>query len=305
MHGSPLKGVAVALALLASTPALAQSAPVAVAAPVGPDVVYLKGGGFVRGTLVDVIPGQGAHIQVATGEITTVPWKSIDRVVPTAVPSPEISGGEAPPQAHAGPARAPAKVRLHVDGPADVEIAGRPTEGNAGWTTVCTGACDQPVPLDWQYEVRGDGIKTSSMFFLNGVDGGSAALKVDPASKGTFVLGVVGIGAGALGTVVGGYLVLFGVIWGRTSSVGSNGAAVSNQSTGDALVTGGAVTGGVGLAVVVGGLLMTVANISTGVKQTGSRDARAAPTFLPRFESALAVPPVPGALGAPLVTVRF
>src|SRR5271170_296199 len=49
-------------------------------APVGQDVIYMKNGGILRGTIIDAIPDAQARIQLATGEIATVPWPAIDRI---------------------------------------------------------------------------------------------------------------------------------------------------------------------------------------------------------------------------------
>lgn len=42
---------------------------------VGQDVIYMKNGGILRGTIIDAIPNSQARIQLATGEIATVPWR--------------------------------------------------------------------------------------------------------------------------------------------------------------------------------------------------------------------------------------
>ncbi len=47
---------------------------------VGRDVIYLKNGGLLRGTLIDVIPNSHARMQLETGEIATVQWSEINRI---------------------------------------------------------------------------------------------------------------------------------------------------------------------------------------------------------------------------------
>ena len=61
-------------------PTPAPGASVQRAPSVGQDVIYMKNGGILRGTIIDAIPDAQARIQLATGEIATVPWQAIDRI---------------------------------------------------------------------------------------------------------------------------------------------------------------------------------------------------------------------------------
>ena len=62
---------------------LVLTAPAAAQAP--PDVVELRNGGMVRGTLVENIPGDHVTIQIATGELRTFPSAEVLRVGPAPV----------------------------------------------------------------------------------------------------------------------------------------------------------------------------------------------------------------------------
>ncbi|MBN8617201.1 MAG: hypothetical protein J0L92_41865 [Deltaproteobacteria bacterium] len=55
------------------------------AAQAPPDVVELRNGGMVRGTLVENIPGDHVTIQIATGELRTFPSSEVLRVGPAPV----------------------------------------------------------------------------------------------------------------------------------------------------------------------------------------------------------------------------
>lgn len=59
-------------------------APVAAAQSVPPDVVELAGGGMMRGTIVESIPGDHVTIQLVTGEVRTIPAAEITYAGPTA-----------------------------------------------------------------------------------------------------------------------------------------------------------------------------------------------------------------------------
>src|SRR5258708_5814996 len=61
-------------------------------AAVGGDVIYMKNGGMLRGTIVDAIPNSQARIQLATGEIATVPWSEIARIEHGATPPAPATG---------------------------------------------------------------------------------------------------------------------------------------------------------------------------------------------------------------------
>src|SRR6266568_2609934 len=86
-------------------PAIAESS-----AAVGADeVIHLKNGGQLRGTIIDVIPGVHARIRLTTGEVATIPWNEIASVDSARTPSP-------PPQS-VGPQK-----RVHIEAPRQVSL---------------------------------------------------------------------------------------------------------------------------------------------------------------------------------------
>ncbi len=186
-------------------------------------------------------------------------------------------------------------VWLHLESPEGARLFGRPN-GDAAWTVVCYLSCDKPVPLGWEYEVRGARMKTSVPFELKARAGQSLVAKVHPGSTELFVFGIVATVAGAGAVVVG----PFAWMW---FSLGCLGRGNDCQRPVD--VTFG-VAEGVGAALIAVGLLATVTNMSTTVSQD-ERFSAPPPSREPVGATVerREVVPFPVAVGAPLVTLRF
>jgi hypothetical protein len=289
---------ALAATVFAAAPAHAQQATVT---PPGNDVVYLKSGGLVRGTLIEAIPGQTARVQLVTGEVSTIPWSEVDHIVtgPTPTPTPTPAPTPTPTPT---PSRDSPMVRLHIESPRNLELVGRPEGGD--WVPVCGASCDRPVHLDWEYEVRGEGIKASGPFVLGGAKGDAVSISVDPASKGTFIVGIVSIAVGGNVTLGGLVIMLAGSAFGSTTSANPDGTTTSNRDAGNAMVAVGAVATGVGALAVIGGILAVVGNVSTTVKQDGQSAAQN-PAVLPTFAAARETPRLPPTFGLPLLSGTF
>jgi hypothetical protein len=90
----------------------------------GSDVVFLKHGGEIRGTITEIRAGDHATVTLATGQIATIQWAEIDRVerngqlmqLPSATPAPTPvplattappATSAAKPPAYVGPASMP------------------------------------------------------------------------------------------------------------------------------------------------------------------------------------------------------
>ena len=248
----------------ASTPPTAQ-APQA-GAPMGSDVVYLKNGGLLRGTIIDVIPSSHARIQLsATGEIVTVQWSEINRIE-------HATRGSAAPAAPAAPAvkRVPA-VLVHIESPRKVTLERRPSD-EYEWEEVCTSPCDKLVPASDEYHVVGSGMKASPPFQLEAQPGQRVVLTIDPASKGWFAVGIVG---GIVGAIAGLYGLLLVAAGSLTSDISTTtpgtttgtGATNYTKQTGDDIKAVGWTVAGVGTALLVGGIILTVANWKTKTDQ--------------------------------------
>jgi hypothetical protein len=298
---TPVATLVAVVALTAASPAVAQESPAqgqpAAATNTGTDTIDLKSGGLLRGTIIEAIPNSHARIQLATGEVAKVPWSDIARIEraprpasnPPAPPPPAAAAPAAPgPIVATMPGKAPQgspPVWVHIDGSEadrlEVKAAGDQDE----WSPVCTTPCDRPVPAGYSYRIAGDSIRTSSPFTIDPQQGGRQTLVVSEASRGAFVLGIVGMGVGAGGIVVGLSVAFVGAVGAGLSEHGTS-AYQSDRN----IETAGWVVTGIGAAAVAGGLVLLLTNVRTGVSQgpTTSQGASAAP---PRVSTSL--PPAP------------
>lgn len=112
--------IACALDAVLSAPSVAFAEDAAGAAPAGTvappapgkDIIYLNGGGALRGTIVEMTPGVSARVVLETGEEVTIPRSETMRIEHLGAPVPEepLAFG-APEGASAGlPARPPEPV---------------------------------------------------------------------------------------------------------------------------------------------------------------------------------------------------
>jgi hypothetical protein len=184
----------------------------------GEDVIYTKSGGMLRGTIIDAIPEAQARIQLVTGEIATVPWPQILRIERAGAPP-----ANSPPSTK--PPAPPSEVWVHLEGSEGVVLQQDKTNDD-DWQTVCAAPCDKLLPTTFYYRVTGGGIKSSADFALHAPPGARDRLSVDGASKGAFVLGVVGL----VGGLIVGYLGLLVVDVGTSESLlGDGGSSATTE----------------------------------------------------------------------------
>ncbi|MGO9834135.1 MAG: hypothetical protein ACLP1X_07975 [Polyangiaceae bacterium] len=281
-----------ALPAPASAPA---PAPATVASPATPrsagdDVISLKNGGLIRGTIIEVLPDVQARVELVTGEIATIPWQQIDHIEHGAA-------RQAPPSAN--PAPPPSEVWVHFEAPPGVLIQ-KDTTNDDNWVTVCAAPCDRPLPTGFYYRVTGGGIKTSADFAIHASPGTRETVVVDGASKSSFVIGVVGMIVGGIAAYVGLLVVSFSDVsagFDDTNSSGSN-------TAGAALVLGGTIAA-------VAGLVLTLSNAKTKVNQDATASQAGlvlpgsltgAPTWNIGVNERKDSPP---ALGIPIFSGRF
>ena len=281
---------------------------------VGQDVIYMKNGGILRGTIIDAIPNSQARIQLATGEIATVPWQEIARIehgdargpLP-GPPLPAPGGGLTPPPPVPGPGEprpAPPSsvtVWVHLDGPDDARLQ----QYTNDWQTVCAAPCDVQLPIAPDYRIEGGGLKDSGVFKLNGNQGDHVTVSVNGASKAWFVIGIVITPIGGLFTLVGSVIGLAGSV----AAAASRGSGVSDANS---VAVAGWTTFAFGAAALVGGILLIVNNSKTTTTQdlaappqTGllQTDAwKRVPTWREAPPEQRALPPV---VGVPLWSGRF
>jgi hypothetical protein len=239
------------------------------AAPAGGDVIYMKNGGILRGTIVDAIPGAQARIQLATGEIATVPWPDINRIEhaetprPSAPPPPgtgNAAGPTAAPSTRATSAAADAMVWVRLDGSDDARLE-QDTTGSGDWRIVCQAPCDRQLSNAKDYRITGGGMKNSAVFNLRGQQGDHETVTVSSASKAWFVVGIVLVPVGGLVTLVGLMVGLVG------SLVSTAATSPSDRVSGDNMAHAGWITAGIGVAALVGGIVLIVSNARTSAAQ--------------------------------------
>jgi hypothetical protein len=224
----------------------------------GPDAVYLKDGGMIRGTIIEVIPGNHASVQLADGRIATIRWDMVDHIDRGTAAKPPVT---TPPPAALPPAATPppaaSMVMVHIDADADVileqQVAGGRWAGGE-WRDVCQAPCDMSLPTNTMYRVGGPGVKSSRPFSIE-ASGGKAVLDVHGASSGAFAGGIVLVSLGPLAILVGSLVALVGAA--ENASDCSFVSSSCSSSRGDGLVAGGLVTLGIGVAAtVIGGVLI-------------------------------------------------
>lgn len=269
---------------------------------VGQDVIYMKNGGILRGTIIDAIPNSQARIQLATGEIATVPWQEIARIehaetTRPAPPLPPPGSQPLPPQPAASPS---AMVWVHLDGPEDARLE----QYKGDWVTACSAPCDVQLPVSSDYRIEGGGIRPSTVFQLTGNQGDHVTVTVNAGSTGWFVAGIVLTPIGGLVALVGGLVGLAGSI-----AASSPTADLSNARS---VAASGWTAFAIGAAALIGGVLLIVNNAKTTATQSLSAppqtgllhtDAwKRVPTWREASPEEKALPPV---VGVPLWTGRF
>lgn len=258
-HPFIVSALAAALALAVDTSALAEPT-------LGEDLVELQDGGSMRCTVVEVAPGTSVKV-VAFGETDakTLPWsavKSVERGKFTADPAPKPPAPEA---AQAPVAGDPGVVRVHVDGPAGVQIFqhGAPQLVSIGPRRqlldtahlVCEAPCDALVNVGTgQFTATG---AFPSIDFSVGAASDDVDVQVSPGStaarSGGIALMAIGPGimvAGALTLGVGATLPR----WCDAPGSFAGGSCVHTDP--QAVLVGGGVTLALGAALFVTGTVL-------------------------------------------------
>lgn len=231
-----------------------------VAATGGNDVIVLKGGGMLRGRLIEVIPNDHATISLPTGQNAIVEWSRIDRIEQQqqAAPSVLVQGKTA---AAPGPS---GMVWIHIDSDHELVLEGRPADG--GWSIVCTAPCDTGVPLEYEYRISGSGIRTSHSFRIEGAAGQHVILSVKAGSKAGFVGGIVLASISPVVIVVGLLVALVGAIE-QTDYTTLDCAGCSTNSSGKSTETTGWIITLVGVGGLVIGIVLVATNARTSQTQ--------------------------------------
>jgi hypothetical protein len=189
-------------------------------------------------------------------------------------------------------------VYVHLEGSDAAELQQDVGDEREHWVTVCHSPCDQTVsPGD--YRIGGAGIRRSHVFWVDSRNGDRQTFVVNEASKGDFVLGIVGMSIGFPAMIVGLLVVSVGA---AENTLGEDGGGTE---------TAGGIIAGAGAFVGIGGIVMTASNAHSGVSRIGSESAAAQPgspwAHVPSFRDNrdVATRAFPAAVGVPLFGGQF
>jgi len=228
----------------------------------GGDVVILKGGGMLRGRLVEVIPNDHATIALSTGQNAIIEWSRIERIE-------QAPAGYAPGQAPAAPPLPPppaGRVWVHIESDRELLVEGLGHE--SGWQHMCSSPCDMELPLDLEYRLLGDGVRPSQPFRLQALAGQHEVIDVTAASKGGYVGGVTLVGIGSVLIGLGLIVLAFGALQNSVGGTCPDGISTGCGSPGNGTEAVGGIMALVGAAGLVGGIVLTVNNSRTSAKQS-------------------------------------
>lgn len=211
--------------------------------------------------------------------------------------------------------RPPARlITVHIVGDEDLELQVFDREADE-WRTVCRTPCDRELPTGETYRIDAPGVRISSAFQLDDVQGDRVVLHVDTASSAAHGIGVAAIVVGATPvalaatTAVGGAAALgvlvilvcpfveaFGGDFGDCAgSLFGAGAREYGKAITHPVVLG--VLGG-GVALGLTGILLTSSNGSTDVVMQRPKEAFLLPERPGMF-------PLPRATSYPMFTATF
>jgi hypothetical protein len=210
------------------------------------DVVTLKDGTVLRGTVGEMVPNQSVTITV-DGQARKVEWKDIDHV-DIDIDRAKTPSTPAPPQAVA------ARTMVHIEGVDDGAFVQMLDRHTAAWNEICRSSCDQELPSDGLYRIRGSGIRASPPFRI---EGPRAELHVKTGSSAGFVGGLTLVILGGLSIVNGLSLFLVAAIYESDNLINSG-------TQRDFNIVGGVLTG-VGVGLLVGGAFLFGGNLKTTV----------------------------------------
>ena len=244
-------------ALVPTTPSAAPQATAQVGATVsgtggtgGNDVVVLKSGGMVRGTLIEILPNDHATVTLATGQNAIIQWDHIHHI--------ERGGAAAatPAPAATRPTHEPT-ARVHVESDHPVTIERRVSVRT--WAFACEAPCDVELPLSDEYRIVGAGVRTSSNFHLAAQSGERVVLDVNTGSKAGFIGGVILVPVGGLTILIGLLVVAAGAVQ-NTVSYDYTTGSYNSVHDGSDLTRSGWITVAIGAAATLGGILMITGN---------------------------------------------
>jgi hypothetical protein len=272
------------------------------AVPVGTDSVYLKGGGLIRGSLIEAFPNDHATVELADGQTAVIPWERIERIDRGGVTAAPVAPIAPPPSAApslAAPSPA-GSATVHVESEVPVVVERR--QGRE-WVFACSSPCNAELPLAGLYRIRGTDVRNTSAFHLNARPGETVVLDVNGASRGNFTGGIVLTAVGG-GAILIGALVLYVEAVMDWASTAAGGSGPSNDSSVNTV--GGVMVAGGAAALVVGVILLS-RNMHSKVDQSPDAQRQRQDAWVrgPTWHDDKAANQMPRALGMPLFQLHF
>jgi hypothetical protein len=235
------------------------------------DTVFLKDGGLMRGTLIEMLPNDHVTIELPTGQTTVVEWGRIDHIERGSLAPPPVAARREPgfpraPRHGRVPTGVEPTVTVHVEGDSGIVLQAV-SPGSGRWAAVCAGPCDAAVPLDREYRISGEGIRPSRAFRIHAEPGQRVVLNVSTASRSAYSAGLALTSVGSATIVVGLVVLVFGAFAGPCQATDEFGDCL--QTTGDSGVeTAGGVIALVGAGILVAGIVIWASNLRTTESQT-------------------------------------
>jgi hypothetical protein len=208
----------------AAAPTIAPSTAPTPQAALGPDEVLLRNGGFVRGTIVEVVPDTRVVILVdGSGERREIPWDEVAEVErdkhappfaeptppPTAAPADGPTVGRGRPRVHLELTRDRPVTLFEID--SEIVASGyNASMYGMKFRSVCAAPCDAVVDGSRGQEFflgTGEGaVWTASRKFTLAEREGPLDIRVKPGSRALRIIGAVVLGIGIGATIGGGVL---------------------------------------------------------------------------------------------------
>ncbi|MDB4998785.1 MAG: hypothetical protein JWM74_6217, partial [Myxococcaceae bacterium] len=217
-----------------------------------------------------MLPKDHVSVRLSDGRTMIIPWDRVHHVEQGA-PLAQPAAAPAPIARVAAPDASPT-----VTGSAFVHLEGagaRLERERAGqWVGVCNVPCDRSLELDAFYRIGGSGVRNSKPFRLLAKDGDRLNLTADVSTTTAFGIGIT------LATVsaIVGTISYYGLV--IASSSGSSYSGHRNDGAVGLFALTMLGSAGVGTA----GLVMTVVNEKSGVKQSVGTSSGVASSTKPR-----------------------
>jgi hypothetical protein len=225
-------------------------------APHQDDIVVMNDGGMGRGAVIEILPKDHVSVRLADGRTMIIPWDRVHHIEQGAPLAQPVAVPVAQPAVVARPAASPpvtGSAHVHLDGGGKLE-----RERAGQWIAVCSAPCDQTLDLDAFYRIGGDGVRNSKPFRLLAKNGDHLTLTADVSTTTAFGIGIT---LASLSAVVG-TVSYYGLVLASAQGTGYSRRNNDTAVGGFALAMLGSA--GVGTA----GLIMTVANEKSSVKQS-------------------------------------